>query len=528
MKYLKYVNKAFHAFIVIAVISFLPLSYMAKAEAVPNLTPSTNAENDSDNIVYNGQTVTYTYTLINSGTSNATDVDVYSELDPDVSVPSNFTFTNCGAGVTNTSGPTFVELSNVFAARNPSCVITYNVQVTGSVGAVINNSYYISSAAEGGPEVGPVNASPLTLTSPPTPSVCGNNSVETGEECDDGNLIDGDGCSAVCLIEEECGECDGKVSELTLKYNRLASAQVQVIQKNGATVFNSTIQPGAQFSFIGTDNGSLGTEIIIYVNGNEHARLHTSCSKPIGTGMIVGDFEIAGGRSKYGGLLCEVEPFCGDGIVNNGEECDDANEDDHDGCSKYCEWKIECGNGILESGEECDDGNKYNGDGCDKYCEIEAPEQTQCGNNVVETGEQCDDGNTNNGDGCNKYCLWEAICGNGVVEGDEECDDGNTDDHDGCSKYCEWKVECGNGVIEGDEQCDDGNKYNGDGCDKYCEIETGPECPPGEIVIKEKNIPCWAEDAVQWVIENRLFSIENKDDVRDAVKFYRFYQLLNQ
>ncbi len=32
-------------------------------------------------------------------------------------------------------------------------------------------------------------------------AVCGNGSVESGEECDDGNTSDGDGCSADCLVE---------------------------------------------------------------------------------------------------------------------------------------------------------------------------------------------------------------------------------------------------------------------------------------------------------------------------------------
>ena len=31
--------------------------------------------------------------------------------------------------------------------------------------------------------------------------VCGNSIVEPPEECDDGNVIDGDGCSSVCTIE---------------------------------------------------------------------------------------------------------------------------------------------------------------------------------------------------------------------------------------------------------------------------------------------------------------------------------------
>ncbi len=37
----------------------------------------------------------------------------------------------------------------------------------------------------------------------PEPILCGNGEVEPGEECDDGNQQNGDGCSAQCLIEDE-------------------------------------------------------------------------------------------------------------------------------------------------------------------------------------------------------------------------------------------------------------------------------------------------------------------------------------
>lgn len=61
------------------------------------------------------------------------------------------------------------------------------------------------------------NPPPPTNTTPgapsPTPSpapvptqpVCGNNIVETGEQCDDGNLISQDGCSSTC-VSEFCGD----------------------------------------------------------------------------------------------------------------------------------------------------------------------------------------------------------------------------------------------------------------------------------------------------------------------------------
>ncbi|RJQ15955.1 hypothetical protein C4573_06180 [Candidatus Woesearchaeota archaeon] len=37
----------------------------------------------------------------------------------------------------------------------------------------------------------------------PEPELCGNDEVEPGEECDDGNNANGDGCSAICLLEDE-------------------------------------------------------------------------------------------------------------------------------------------------------------------------------------------------------------------------------------------------------------------------------------------------------------------------------------
>ena len=36
-------------------------------------------------------------------------------------------------------------------------------------------------------------------------SVCGNGIIEPPEMCDDGNLLNGDGCSDVCTIESVCG-----------------------------------------------------------------------------------------------------------------------------------------------------------------------------------------------------------------------------------------------------------------------------------------------------------------------------------
>jgi len=40
-------------------------------------------------------------------------------------------------------------------------------------------------------------------------AVCGNNKVEPGEQCDDGNEIHGDGCSCGCTVEPPGGGGSG-------------------------------------------------------------------------------------------------------------------------------------------------------------------------------------------------------------------------------------------------------------------------------------------------------------------------------
>jgi len=57
---------------------------------------------------------------------------------------------------------------------------------------------------------------------------------------------------------------------------------------------------------------------------------------------------------------CE-DPECGDGIISAGEECDDDNTSNDDGCDSSCD--LECGNGSLDGDEQCDGGA-----GCSDDC----------------------------------------------------------------------------------------------------------------------------------------------------------------
>ena len=142
-------------------------------------------------------------------------------------------------------------------------------------------------------------------------------------------------------------------------------------------------------------------------------------------------------------------------------------------------WAVRCGDGYadLPGGEQCDDGNLINGDGCDANCQLEP----FCGDGNLDPGEGCDDGNNMNGDGCSAACTVEPFCGDGNVDPGEACDDGNRVDGDGCDSNCKIEPFCGDGKLDPGEACDDGNLINGDGCSASCEIEDmgGEGCTPG-------------------------------------------------
>lgn len=69
-----------------------------------------------------------------------------------------------------------------------------------------------------------------------------------------------------------------------------------------------------------------------------------------------------------------------------------------------------CGDGVIEGAEVCDDGNIFSDDGCSSTCEVEAGWNCLVGEPTVCT----------------------PMCGDGTIADEEECDDGNTQGDDGC------------------------------------------------------------------------------------------------
>lgn len=215
---------------------------------------------------------------------------------------------------------------------------------------------------------------------------CGDGVMDRSEECDDGNGLDGDGCSARCAKEDR-----GEVSSL-------------------ARCGNGFVDEGEQ-----CDAGAN--------NANVPDACRLNCFKPTcGDNIKDSNEECDDGNMASGDgcnaaclrenkLTITLTQQCGDGVPDAGEECDAGlkNENIPDACRFDCTFP-RCGDGITDSGEQCDDGNNRNGDGCNDQCLSEF-----CGDALILMGEQCDDGNLVSGDGCDAQCRREVASPTGAI-----------------------------------------------------------------------------------------------------------------
>lgn len=234
----------------------------------------------------------------------------------------------------------------------------------------------------------------LASGSKPYAGACGNSSIEKGEDCDDGNFVNGDGCSSSCLSE---GSMPGSVC---------GDGIIQSVQ------------------------GGIGEEC-----DDENDNVGDGCSLCLREG------------SQTIGATCGNGDIARD-LFGGGEDCDDGNSKSGDGCSSVClnegTQKLEsivatCGNGIIETPyETCDDSNMISGDGCSSVCTREGSAGNfVCGNGIVEQNPQTSAGEDCDGtEGCGRNCL---LLGSSFdYSTPSVCGDGN----DGIGEYdlCEYGV----------------------------------------------------------------------------------------
>ena len=405
---------------------------------------------------------------------------------------------------------------------------------------------------------------------------CGNGFVDAGEGCDDGNLEDADGCSSRCIDEALCGngvvntgeECDEMVSDCS-------GCLVQPLDVSAGGTFSGAFGDGSfdRFNLVITEEttvqidtndvggdcflidtimnlGRITDDGVEFVDLNDDRTVGVYCSRITQT-LQPGTYEILvtnffGNQTAYE-LSVAFFGGCGDGVVDEvlGETCDDGNMVDGDGCSALCVIEQVCGNGLIQEGETCDDdtadcvacqvmptpmdvtGTYEGGMGIGTFdlfnftIASSTPVSLETLGTANETG--CPDGLdtvltlyrangeswdfvTSNDDhdasapgttcsqifetlepgdyqvkvteyddlGIAAYRLaytHGGVCGDGAVNAGESCDDGNIADGDGCSATCASEDSCGDGFVHGVEECDDANFLNGDGCDIDCRNE---------------------------------------------------------
>ncbi|HVV87757.1 MAG TPA: DUF4215 domain-containing protein [Kofleriaceae bacterium] len=353
--------------------------------------------------------------------------------------------------------------------------------------------------------------------------VCGDGVVNDGgtEACDDGNTVDGDGCEGDCTLA--CGAglpgIAGAVEDATSGHCYAAFASPAITWANAELACEADggylVVPDSadentlarlarpnEGVWIGLDDiteeagttaanfrrvtgGIVGTGYQDFATGEPNNSGNEDCAQYNGTDVAWNDLPCTNTLAAY---ICELEPQpCGDGVLQTvaGEQCDDGNTADGDGCSSTCQVEadtfcrsqspalgypsacqaIGCGDGNVEAGEQCDDGGTVAGDGCSAACTVESGYACAgttpsvcaptCGDGIVAGNETCDDGNVDSGDGCSSTCRLEggfdcsattptvctSICGDGLVRGAEECDDANATDGDGCTS-CRFDFAC--------------------------------------------------------------------------------------
>jgi len=187
----------------------------------------------------------------------------------------------------------------------------------------------------------------------PANAACGDGALDPGESCDDGNLASDDGCSAECRIEprdhlmcyrirQAKGTATRAPSEVTLA-DRFESGEAKVGKPVMFCRRADTNQRGI------LDSGAHLTCYRIPPLREQRPRQQRT--------VLIGN-ELGGRilKAKRARMLCvHSVPLSG-----------------------LFPILIPCGDGKLDPGEECDDGNTVDGDGCAANCRLEPSQRYLC------------------------------------------------------------------------------------------------------------------------------------------------------
>ena len=276
-------------------------------------------------------------------------------------------------------------------------------------------------------------------------AVCGNDIIETGEECDDGNTRDNDGCSSTCKNESSIQDCPFTATSPndiivdfggvhTNEHNDVNKGILLTSRRNSPvnrmdrasheyTISNVNVPKGIYDIYLAEydDSGSWYLErnrgrsalppnewqkreqyYIVGKNSSNEDLFQSGATQDLRDD--IDNAEWHGKVSTSQAVADDIKSI----LIKHAAYPDDTTANGvFATCALFKKQQAVCGNGTVETGEECDDGNGDNTDGCTAYCKV-----AQCGDGYIHDGvEQCDDGNTVDGDGCSATCRVELSIG---------------------------------------------------------------------------------------------------------------------
>jgi len=194
-------------------------------------------------------------------------------------------------------------------------------------------------------------------------NVCGNSLLDGGESCDDGNTDNGDGCDSACLIEPEAVSDGVPISKFPLNGNR--------------DVFSIDLVNGTNYDF------ALFNAECTRWNGRDMAVMLYDTDR---VSLLSSDYENQSGecaRVNFTPALSGtyyIEVFGsvgGNGWASSGPNVSSPAGNVYGNYDFIATSSVNsCGNWLLDAGEQCEDGNVANGDGCSSTCFYESTSVT--------------------------------------------------------------------------------------------------------------------------------------------------------
>jgi cysteine-rich repeat protein len=257
--------------------------------------------------------------------------------------------------------------------------------------------------------------------------ICGDGMLQGSEQCDDGDNVSGDGCSASCVAETATHVCTGDPSTCALLQPGDACDNALPLV-DGDYDFSGYLPEGDCTAVCGGASRWFTITVPAWHSLWYHLSTHddalygmvrpfdvsTSCwegqwhGSPIGTDSFYFDQD-----AKHPWVNASPIPIKVAIAVWSEQSSTSASF-----TLEHSLNPIGCGDGLIDYNaqygayEGCDDGNDASGDGCDASCQPEP------------------------GWDCNSGTCVAVVCGDGVINGDEGCDDFNADPDDGCSDTC--------------------------------------------------------------------------------------------